>query len=497
MEVIYNSTRDQHNRVTASQAILKGIAEDGGLYVPEQVPKLPVELTALVPMSYQEVAFLVMRQFFTDFSDEELRYCIEGAYNNQKFDVPEIVPVKQVGDAYYLELFHGQTIAFKDMALSILPYLMTVSAKKQQSDKEIVILTATSGDTGKAAMAGFADVPNTKIIVFYPKGGVSQIQERQMLTQKGDNTYVVGITGNFDDAQTKVKQLFGDESLNAKIGQAGYQFSSANSINIGRLIPQVAYYVYGYAQLVKQGVIQAGETINIDVPTGNFGNILAAYYAAKMGVPIKTFLCASNKNNVLTDFFRQGVYDRKRPFYVTNSPSMDIVISSNLERLVYHATGNDAQVTADLMAQLQANGEYRVDEAMRAQMLDFYAGYADEQQIEASIKAVYEQTGYVLDPHTAVGTAVYQQYRQATADTTPTLIAATASPYKFPRSVMQSFSEIAEEVADLTLVEQLQQVSQVALPQAVLDVIDAPIRHDEVVSVDEMEASVLAKLGLS
>ncbi|ESK65527.1 threonine synthase [Abiotrophia defectiva] len=496
MTLYYQSTRNPENRVTASQAILKGIAEDGGLYVPEAHPKLPVPLADLVGKSYQEVAFTVMKAYFDDFSQEELQACIDGAYNSDKFDTPELTPVKKVGDAYYLELFHGQTIAFKDMALSILPYLMTTSAKKQGSDKEIVILTATSGDTGKAAMAGFADVPGTKIVVFYPKGGVSHIQELQMLTQKGDNTYVVGITSNFDDAQSQVKALFGDQALNEQIDAAGYQFSSANSINIGRLIPQVAYYVFAYLQLVSQGIIALGDAINVDVPTGNFGNILAAYYARQMGLPIKTFICASNKNNVLTDFFKTGVYDRQRPFYVTNSPSMDILISSNLERLIYHATGNDAAQTAAYMKQLVDQGHYQVTPQMQATYADFYGGYADEAQIEDSIKAVYEATGYVLDPHTAVATSVYCDYRQETGDTTPTLIASTASPYKFPRSVMQSFQDLDPEVDDLTLVDQLEAISGVPQPAAVLEVKEAQIRHNEVVDVAGMKASILAKLGL-
>ena len=496
MTLYYQSTRNPENRVTASQAILKGIAEDGGLYVPVEHPKLPVPLADLVGKSYQEVAFTVMKAYFDDFSQEELQACIDGAYNSDKFDTPELTPVKKVGDAYYLELFHGQTIAFKDMALSILPYLMTTSAKKQGSDKEIVILTATSGDTGKAAMAGFADVPGTKIVVFYPKGGVSHIQELQMLTQKGDNTYVVGITSNFDDAQSQVKALFGDQALNQQIAAAGYQFSSANSINIGRLIPQVAYYVFAYLQLVSQGVIALGDAINVDVPTGNFGNILAAYYARQMGLPIKTFICASNKNNVLTDFFKTGVYDRQRPFYVTNSPSMDILISSNLERLIYHATGNDAAQTAAYMKQLVDQGHYQVTPQMQATYADFYGGYADEAQIEASIKAVYEATGYVLDPHTAVATSVYSDYRQETGDTTPTIIASTASPYKFPRSVMQSFQDLDPEVDDLTLVDQLEAISGVPQPAAVLEVKEAQIRHNEVVDVAGMKASILTKLGL-
>lgn len=344
MQVLYKSTRGTGEELTASQAILKGLAEDGGLFVPTSIPVLETSLEELSQKSYQEVAYEVMSRFLTDFTEEELKACISKAYD-EKFDTREIAPLVQKGDAYYLELFHGATIAFKDMALSILPHLMTTAAKKNHAEKEIVILTATSGDTGKAAMAGFADVPGTRIIVFYPKNGVSPIQEKQMLTQKGANTYVVGITGNFDDAQTGVKKMFHDKALAEKLDQAGFQFSSANSINIGRLVPQVVYYVYAYASLLRQGQIQNKETINVVVPTGNFGNILAAYYAKQMGVPIGKFICASNENKVLYDFFCTGCYDRNREFMLTNSPSMDILISSNLERLIYRIAGNDAERT--------------------------------------------------------------------------------------------------------------------------------------------------------
>lgn len=487
----YQSTRDAQNIVTASQAILKGIAEDGGLYVPQSTPVLPVSLEDMTTMTYQEVAFHVLKTFLTDFTDEELWYCINGAYNEEKFDTPSMVSLKSIGHKHYLELFHGQTIAFKDMALSILPYLMTVSAKKNGSDKDILILTATSGDTGKAAMAGFADVPNTKIIVFYPKSGVSHIQEMQMLTQKGANTHVVGITGNFDDAQSAVKNMFTDENLIKQISEKGYQFSSANSINIGRLTPQVAYYVYAYAQLVKQGVLKNGEPMNVSVPTGNFGNILAAYYAKEMGVPIQTFICASNKNNVLTDFFNTGEYNKNRPFYVTNSPSMDILISSNLERLLFHATDNDTQKTNDYMQALSKTGSYTVDTTL---FKDVFAGFADEKSIEVQIKHVFDESGYLLDTHTAVADVVVDQYVSKTGDKTPVVIASTASPYKFPRSVLQAFSGVDFTKDDLLLVDDIETLSGVPQPQAVLDVKQANILHDEVVDVSEMVASVLAKL---
>ena len=356
MAVMYKSTRNKKERVSASQAILKGLAEDGGLYVPETIPSFDIEWEKLSSMTYQETAYEVMKLFLGDFTEEELKACIHGAYDD-KFDTEEIAPLVKKDNAYYLELFHGRTIAFKDMALSILPYLMTTSAKKNHVNNEIVILTATSGDTGKAALAGFADVAGTSIIVFYPKNGVSPIQEKQMLTQKGENTNVVGIIGNFDDAQTGVKKMFNSAELAQRMNEKGFQFSSANSINIGRLVPQIVYYVYAYGQLLKQGEISEGEKINVVVPTGNFGNILAAYYAKNMGLPIEMLYCASNENKVLYDFFRTGKYDRKREFILTSSPSMDILISSNLERLIYHIAGEDADKTKALMEALANQGE--------------------------------------------------------------------------------------------------------------------------------------------
>ena len=360
MSIIYKSTRDDSVQVKASQAILKGLAPDGGLYVPDSIPALDKSFEELSKMDYKGVAYEVMKLMLDDFTEEELKHCINSAYDS-KFDTKEIAPLVHKAGAYYLELFHGATIAFKDMALSILPYLLTTSAKKNDVKNEIVILTATSGDTGKAALAGFADVPGTKIIVFYPKHGVSPIQEKQMVTQKGDNTCVIGITGNFDDAQTGVKKMFSDKELNEYLASKGYQFSSANSINIGRLVPQMVYYVYAYTRLVANGEIKAGDKINVVVPTGNFGNILAAFYAKQMGLPINKFICASNENKVLYDFFRTGTYDRKREFILTTSPSMDILVSSNLERLLYSVTEHDAARVADYMKRLNTEGHYEID----------------------------------------------------------------------------------------------------------------------------------------
>ncbi len=488
-KINYKSTRDDTNEVTASQAILQGLATDGGLYVPTEIPKLSIDYTKLAKMSYQEVAYFVMSQFFTDFTEEELKSCIEKAYD-AKFDNLKIAPLKKVGTEYYLELFHGSTIAFKDMALSILPYLMITSAKKNQSTKEIVILTATSGDTGKAAMAGFSDVPNTKIIVFYPKNGVSPIQERQMVTQRGKNTYVVGIEGNFDVAQTNVKAMFNNVKLKEKMKQKNYQFSSANSINIGRLIPQIVYYYYAYGQLLDQGLIQAGEPTNFTVPTGNFGNILAGYYAKKAGLPIQKLLCASNKNKVLTDFFKTGIYDRNRPFYVTSSPSMDILISSNLERLLYHATGNSAEQTKIKMAELTAKGRYTISREMKQNLSDFVAGFATEEEISTEIAMTMEQEGYVLDPHTAVAAQVYHTYQKQTQDPLATVILATASPYKFPRVVVESLRPEQVALTDFELVNKLAEISQIAVPKAVKEIENAAILHDTVIASKDMEVTV-------
>lgn len=475
--------------VTASKAILKGLSEDGGLFVPTRIPSLDIPMETLSQMTYQETAYEIMSRFFTDFTEEELKHCINSAYD-QKFDTEEIAPLREANGTYFLELFHGATIAFKDMALSILPHLMTTAAKKNQVKNEIVILTATSGDTGKAAMAGFADVPGTRIIVFYPKHGVSPIQERQMVTQKGANTYVVGITGNFDDAQSAVKEMFNDKALAEELREAGFQFSSANSINIGRLVPQIVYYVYAYASLVRKGSVQAGDKINVVVPTGNFGNILAAYYAKQMGLPIRKLICASNENRVLYDFFRTGTYDRKREFILTSSPSMDILISSNLERLIYRLTGEDSAACKERMDALATGGAYTISEEMKSQLEDFYGNYCSEGETREAISATYYGSGYVIDPHTAVAAGVYQKYLRETEDSTPTVIASTASPYKFTRSVMDALSDRYEGLDDFALADALEKLSGVKLPKAVEEIRTAPVLHQRVVDVADMPATV-------
>ena len=523
MELLYKSTRSDDVTVTASQAILKGLSSDGGLFVPTSIPKLDVSLDALAKMTYQETAYEVMKLFLTDFTEAELKDCINKAYDS-KFDTDEIAPLVKADGAYFLELFHGTTIAFKDMALSILPHLLITSARKNNVKNDIVILTATSGDTGKAALAGFADVEGTRIVVFYPKDGVSPIQEKQMVTQKGANTHVVGIRGNFDDAQTGVKNIFGDKELEKVMNDAGFQFSSANSINIGRLVPQVVYYVYSYATLLKNEEIKAGEVINVVVPTGNFGNILAAYYAKNMGLPIGKLICASNENKVLFDFFKTGTYDRNRDFVLTSSPSMDILISSNLERLIYKTAGSSAAKNKELMDSLKNTGKYDITPEMKAEMADFYGNYTTEAETSKTIRELYEKTGYIIDTHTAVAANVYKKYVAETGDNTKTVIASTASPYKFTRSVMNSIDskydtmtdfELVDELSrisgvkvpkicagnidkqsDFELVDELEKLSGVKIPQAIEDIRTAPVLHKTVCEVNEMCDEVKKFLGI-
>lgn len=495
MELSYQSTRGGETGVTASQAILKGLADDGGLFMPTFIPKLDKTMEELAGMTYQETAYEVMKLFLTDYTEEELKNCIARAYDS-KFDTGEIAPLAKADGAYFLELYHGSTIAFKDMALSILPHLMITAAKKNQVKNKTVVLTATSGDTGKAAMAGFADVEGTAIIVFYPKDGVSRIQELQMVTQKGDNTHVVAIHGNFDDAQTGVKKIFGDKAFAAALAEKGCQLSSANSINIGRLVPQVVYYVYAYAKLLEAGEIEAGEQINVTVPTGNFGNILAAYLAKEMGVPVKTLICASNENKVLYDFFRTGTYDRNRDFILTTSPSMDILISSNLERLIYLSAGSDAKANAALMKELSEKGSYTVTEEMRGFMKDFRGGFASEEENRATIKKIFEDTGYLIDTHTGVAASVYNHYKEETKDPAKTVIASTASPYKFSGSVLEAIDGVRPEEDEFAIVDRLAELSGVVIPQAVEEIRTAPVRHTAECGIDQMQATVAGILSV-
>ena len=495
MDILYRNTRGIGEPIKASQAILQGLAEGGGLFVPTVFPKLDKSVKELAEMDYRGVAYEVMKLFFTDYTEEELRGCIDRAYD-EKFDTEEIAPLVEADHAYYMELFHGATIAFKDMALSILPHLMTTAAKKNNRTDEIVILTATSGDTGKAALAGFADVPGTRIIVFYPKNGVSRVQELQMVTEKGKNTTVIGVLGNFDDCQTGVKKMFTDEKLKADMAQRGMTFSSANSINIGRLVPQVAYYVFAYTRLLKEERIQDGEAINFVVPTGNFGNILACYYAKKLGLPVAKMICASNENKVLYDFFETGTYDMRRKFILTSSPSMDILISSNLERLIYHSAGNDAAKNAELMNQLKTDGVYEITDDMKKEMSDFVPGFASEDDTAAEIRTLYERTGYVIDTHTAVASSVYRSYREKSGDVTPTVIVSTASPFKFARSVMSAVRGTEDARDDFAIIDDLAKTANVAEPPAIREIRTAPVRHNTVCEIDDMQKEVRGVLGI-
>ncbi len=495
MSLYYKSTRNSDMRAAASEAILTGLAPDGGLFVPERIPVLKPSMDELKSMSYQEIAYVVMKEFLTDFTEEELKDCIQKAYDS-KFDTEEIAPLVKAEDTYYLELFHGATIAFKDMALSILPHLLTAAARKNRADKEIVILTATSGDTGKAALAGFADVEGTRIIVFYPKNGVSRVQELQMVTQKGSNVDVVAIRGNFDDAQSGVKAMFEDKELGRELAEKGYQFSSANSINIGRLVPQVVYYVFAYAKLLENEEIADGDRINVVVPTGNFGNILAAYYAKQMGVPLGKLICASNENKVLYDFFETGIYDRNREFVLTTSPSMDILISSNLERLIYLIAGEDSGRTARLMEELKTEGRYEITDGMKERLADFAGGYATEEETAERIREVYEKTGYVMDTHTAVASHVCNKYREAGRDGCKCLIASTASPYKFVKSVMCAIDENCAAADEFELLEKLKTVSGTRMPQAIRDIMEADVLHHTECDPGGMQQTVRTILGI-
>ena len=487
--MIYTSTRQKLDNITATKAILQGISNEGGLFVPTSVPKMDFSLEELSTWSYQEVAYRVMRLFFDDIKDEDLKDCINHAYDS-KFDTTEIAPLVHTNSGNFLELFHGPTIAFKDMALSILPYLMLTSKRYNGEEKDIVILTATSGDTGKAALEGFANVKGTKIIVFFPQDGVSQVQKQQMLTTEGDNTFVVGVKGNFDDCQSTVKEIFGDKEFAKELANKNYQFSSANSINVGRLIPQVAYYFAAYGKMVRDGKLKAGEVMNVVVPTGNFGNILASYYAKQMGLPVGKMICASNKNKVLFDFFKSGTYDRNREFFLTESPSMDILISSNLERLLYHISGNNSEVVNELMAGLKKDGKYTITDAMRENLKDFYGGYADDDKTKAYIKKVFDEEGYLMDTHTAVAYAVYDEYLKATHDETPTVIVSTASPYKFTHSVMTAVDAKYDEISDFELLGKMQELTKGKMPKAMDGIETRPILHKTVCEVNEMKQVV-------
>ncbi|MGB6606236.1 MAG: threonine synthase [Atribacterota bacterium] len=485
----YKSTRGDKKKVLSAEAIVKGIADDGGLFVPETIPWADNNVYKLKSTDYKELAFLIMREFLTDYRQDELKDCINKAYNN-KFDTEIIAPLNKKMGVYFLELYHGPTLAFKDMALSLLPHLLKKAAQKLNLNQEIVILTATSGDTGKAALQGFANVEGTKIIVFFPYQGVSKIQERQMLTQEGANTYVIGLKGNFDDAQREVKEIFEDSAFNKKIEEKNHIFSSANSINIGRLIPQIVYYFYAYLNMLGEGEIKIGEKINIAVPTGNFGDILAAYYAKEMGLPVNKLICASNENKVLADFFETGVYDKRRGLVMTISPSMDILVSSNLERLLWLISEKDTQQIKELMNSLKEKGCYRIDSEMKEKLKYFYGGFAPQEESRQCIKEVFEKSKYLIDPHTAVAYAAYKKYIKETGDKTKTVIVSTASPFKFTKSVMVSIDSRYKKFNDFELIEKMSDLTQIPIPAGIRDIERKPIRHKIVCEKGEMRTKI-------
>ncbi len=498
----YLSTRGNIREAKSAEAIRTGIAPDGGLFTPESIPSLSqVDIQGMAGLGYQELATKILALYLTDYKQGELQTMTSAAYSYPvKFCVPEVTPVVQLSEReYILELFHGPTCAFKDVALQLLPYLMTKAGEIAGDNNEIIILVATSGDTGKAALEGFKDIPGTRIIVFFPEEGVSQIQKLQMTTQEGFNTGVVGVKGNFDDAQNGVKTIFTDAAIIKELAAKQMSFSSANSINWGRLAPQIVYYFYGYLDLCRRGVVKAGEPINVTVPTGNFGNILAGYFAKEMGLPIARMICASNSNNVLTDFINTGVYNRNRSFYTTISPSMDILISSNLERLLFYLSGKDPLRVGDWMQELKSQGGYRVDRETETQIKSlFYGGFADENETIKTIGRVYQESRYVMDPHTAVGKAVSDRYRHETGDTLPMLLVSTASPFKFNRSVVQAIlgEKAVQDRSEFELLEKLKEISAREIPAGLRGLDRKEVRHRSVCSREDMPQVVKEILKL-
>ncbi len=498
----YNSTRNKSAVVSASQAIAQGISDEGGLFVPQQLPKYTEEdIKALAAMDYRGRAKKIMSDFLSDFSEEEINESVEAAYTAEKFGSDNPAPISYIesGDTAMsvLELWHGPTCAFKDMALQILPHLLTKSVAKTYNGKQAVILVATSGDTGKAALEGFCDVDGTKIMVFYPVNGVSPMQKRQMASQKGNNVSVVAIEGNFDDAQTGVKKIFTNNEIKSKLEKNNMLFSSANSINWGRLLPQIVYYFSAYCDMVNEGKLSLGDKINVCVPTGNFGNILASFYAMTMGLPIAKFICASNSNNVLTEFIQTGTYDRQRQFYTTISPSMDILVSSNLERLLYHLTDGDDKKVSEWMNSLSAEGKYTVDDDVKARIQSlFFGGFCDDENTQKTIRELYENENYLADTHTAVAVNVYQQYAEKTGDKTPTVIASTASPYKFSKSVLSAITDEKLSDDEFTLVDELSKKTKTAVPAPLAALKSAEVRFTKECAVDDMPAVVLESLHI-
>lgn len=490
----YISTRNKNIKISSAQAIKQGISEEGGLFVPDSIPSFTIdEICSMTDMSYNERAFFVLSKYLTDFSKDQLSYCTNNAYTNEKFSDSKIAPVVELEKGFnILELWHGPTCAFKDMALQILPFFLTTSIKITDEDKTVCILVATSGDTGKAALEGFKNVEGTNILVFYPELGVSNMQKLQMKTQEGNNVSVCAIKGNFDDAQSGVKKIFTDENIKKELEKKGYMFSSANSINFGRLCPQIVYYFSAYCDLIEKNKIKPGEEINVVVPTGNFGNILAAYYAKLAGLPIKKLICASNKNKVLTDFINTGIYNKNREFYATSSPSMDILISSNLERLLFSLYENDDKEISSLMKQLSEKGEYKVsDKVLKKLQESFAGGFADEKETLDTIKYIFDKYGYICDTHTAVAIKVYLDYKEKTKDDTVSVIASTASPYKFPDNVLKAILENEHDMEVFELIKKLSEVTKTEIPAPIKELESKKIRFNNVIDKTEMKKAVL------
>ncbi|MBR2715315.1 MAG: threonine synthase [Ruminococcus sp.] len=500
--MLYNSTQNNSNVVSSAQAIAQGISEEGGLFVPQSFPQFTLtDIENMLSMSYQDRAKAVFEKYLTDFTADEISDCVTKAYTEEKFESKNPAPLTHVDyngkELNILELWHGPTCAFKDMALQILPHLLTKSLKKTADGVNAVILVATSGDTGKAALEGFKDVKNTKIIVFYPENGVSAMQKHQMNTQAGENVYVCAIKGNFDDAQTGVKQIFTNPENSEILKKHNMMFSSANSINWGRLLPQIVYYVSAYCDMVNSGKIALGDKINVVVPTGNFGNILAAYYAREMGIPVNKFICASNSNNVLTDFINTGVYDKNRSFYTTISPSMDILVSSNLERLLYKLADNDDTLVSDLMNKLKKDGVYEVNAEIKDRIKSaFYGGFCDEDNTKLTIKNLFDSQKYLCDTHTAVAVAVYDSYVNETGDKTPSVIASTASPYKFSKSVLEALSSDLLPDSEFDMVDMLFDISNTTVPAPIAQLKGLEPRFANVTEKDNMKQAVLTALGI-
>lgn len=498
--MFYKSTRNSAINVDSATAITQGISVEGGLFVPNEIPKITLEeINMLADMNYSERATFIFKKYLTDFTDVEIKYCTDNAYNTDNFENESIIELSHLFDGtYMLELWHGPTCAFKDMALQILPYFLTTSAKKINLNKKIIILVATSGDTGKAALEGFKDIEGTQILVFYPENGVSPMQKRQMTTQDGENVDVCAINGNFDDCQNGVKEILTDNDIKAKLEEEALIFSSANSINWGRLVPQIVYYISAYVTLAKDKEVELGEKINVVVPTGNFGNILAAYYSKKMGLPINKLICASNVNNVLTDFINTGVYDRNREFYATSSPSMDILISSNLERLLYHFTGDNDKQISEWYASLSSTGIYEVTEDVKKILQEeFFAGYSDDEQTKDTIRAIYNQYSYTCDTHTAVAVKVYNDYKNKTNDKTKTIIASTASPYKFSASVLKAIDKGSEVSDEYEMIERLNELSKFEIPESLAELKNKKVKYTNSIEKAEMKGYVLKELGIS